>query len=322
MGWKWNIPGSAWYCQHLWEHFAFTQDMDYLRKTAYPMLKEVTQFWQQHLKKRLDGKLVAPNGWSPEHGPREDGVSHDQQIIWDLMTNTIEASKALDIDKEFRAQITEMRDNLLGPKIGKWGQLQEWVEDRDDPKDQHRHTSHLFAVYPGKQISVSKTPELAKAAAVSLEARGQSGDSRRSWTWPWRCAMWARLKRPQKSFEMIEGLLQYNTLQNLITTHKPLQLDGSFGITGAMCEMLLQSHTDELELLPAIPKEWPNGGVWGLKARGGFEVDIEWKNGKLTNAKIRSRSDKVCKVRYNDKVINVSVTKRTGATLKGGDFEF
>ncbi|MGD0093824.1 MAG: glycoside hydrolase N-terminal domain-containing protein [Planctomycetota bacterium] len=223
LGWKWNLPASAWYCQHVWEHYAFGGDQEYLRKTAYPLLKEVSQFWEDHLKALPDGTLVAPKGWSPEHGPEEDGVAHDQQIIWDLFSNTVAASDALGEDREYRDHLAKLRDRLLGPKIGRWGQLQEWVADRDDPKDQHRHTSHLFAVYPGKQISMTKTPDFAKAAKISLEARGESGDSRRSWTWPWRCAMWARFREGEKAHHMIEGLLKYNTLPNLLANHPPMQ---------------------------------------------------------------------------------------------------
>ena len=316
-GWQWNIPASAWYCQHIWEHYAFTGDKEYLKQTAYPILKEVCQFWEDHLKELPNGKLVAPNGWSPEHGPREDGVAHDQQIIWDLFTNYIQAADILGIDKSYRNKVANMLEKLDGPRIGKWGQLQEWIADRDDPKDQHRHTSHLFAVYPGRQISMSKTPEFAKAAAVSLKARGESGDSRRSWTWPWRCALWARLQQGDQSHRMIKGLLKYNMLPNFITTHPPLQLDGSFGITAGFCEMLLQSHADEIHLLPAIPKAWPDGSVKGLIARGGFEVDITWADGKLKNAAIRSLQGNNCVVRYGQKTTKLKTKKATTYKLDG-----
>lgn len=287
-GWKWNTPASAWYCQHVWEHYAFGRDKQYLRDTAYPILKEVAQFWEDHLKELPDGTLVAPNGWSPEHGPEEDGVSYDQQIVWDLFANYLEAAEVLDIDRPYRDRVADLRRRLLGPKIGKWGQLQEWVEDRDDPNDRHRHTSHLFAVYPGRQISVAQTPELAQAAEVSLKARGETGDSRRSWTWPWRCGIWARLQNGEMAHHMIEGLLTYNILPNLLGNHPPLQLDGSFGITAGICEMLVQSHAGEIHLLPALPKAWPNGSAQGLRARGGLEVEITWKDGRATSAKLKA----------------------------------
>jgi alpha-L-fucosidase 2 len=297
LGWEWNIPGSAWYCQHVWEHYAFGGDKRYLRETAYPILKEVVTFWEDHLKKLPDGTLVSPNGWSPEHGPREDGVAHDQQIVWDLFTNYIQAADALGVDKTYRDKVAAMREKLDGPRIGKWGQLQEWREDRDDPKDEHRHTSHLFAVYPGRQISVTQTPDLAKAAAVSLKARGETGDSRRSWTWPWRCALWARFRQGEDCHRMIRGLLQYNMQPNLLATHPPMQMDGSFGITAGMCEMLVQSQAGEIHLLPALPKAWPEGKVTGLRARGGFTVDVEWKNGQLTAATLRATQDAPCRIR-------------------------
>ncbi|MBS0027742.1 glycoside hydrolase family 95 protein [Chitinophaga sp. 22321] len=324
-GWEWNIPSSAWYAQHVFEHWAFTMDKAYLRTTAYPILKEVCEFWEDRLKKMPDGKLMVPNGWSPEHGPREDGVMHDQQLVWDLFQNYLDAAKALGIDETYQAKVADMQAHLAPNKIGKWGQLQEWQEDRDDPDDQHRHTSHLFAVYPGRQISMTLSPDLAKAAIISLRSRsgnyGKSentpftvastvGDSRRSWTWPWRCALWARLGEGEKAGIMVRGLLTYNTMPNLFTTHPPFQIDGNLGITGAVAEMLLQSHTGEIHLLPGIPAAWAaNGSFKGLKARGGYTVDCTWKNGKVVKYNITAAKQEKVWVRVNGERIQVEAKK-------------
>jgi alpha-L-fucosidase 2 len=335
-GWQWNIPGNAWYGRHIWDHFAFSMDQAYLKNQGYPMMKEISEFWEDHLKSlgkggegfasddkdaNLDelkdlpaGTLVAPHGWSPEHGPREDGVSHDQQLIWDLFSNTITASDYLRESKGFSSDLLKKRDLLAKPKIGKEGNLQEWMIDRQGAPN-HRHTSHLYAVYPGNQISMEKTPELAKAAKKALEDRGSTGDSRRSWTWPWRTALWARFKEGNRAHDMIAGLIHHNLLDNMLATHPPMQMDGTYGITGAMCEMLLQSHTGdftkqpEISLLPAPTEDWPSGKVKGLKARGNITVDFQWEDGKVTKYRLTAPTKTQVKLTVNGETKTVTTSQ-------------
>jgi alpha-L-fucosidase 2 len=302
----WNPPASAWYAQALWEHYAFTKDAKYLKDFAYPILKEICEFWDDHLKHRPDGTLVSPMGWSPEHGPTEDGVTYDQMIVYDLFTNYIESADALGLDKSYRDHIADLKDHLLKPKIGKWGQLQEWETDRDDPKDNHRHSSHLFGLHPGRQISTLKTPELAQAAKVSLLARG---DASTGWSMAWKINFWARLQDGDHAHTIIQNFItpvggngiDYNNgggiYANLLCAHPPFQIDGNFGYTAGVAEMLLQSQADEIQLLPALPKAWATGSVQGLMARGDFEImDMQWKNSKLVKLTIKSKVGGECKL--------------------------
>lgn len=313
MGWNWDKTANAWYCRHLWEHYAYSGDRIYLQKRAYPLLKETCQFWEDHLKALPDGRLVVPNGWSPEHGPTEDGVSYNQEIVWDLFNNYVQAADVLGVDKEYRGRIAAMRDALVVPKIGRWGQLQEWMEDRDDPNDHHRHTSHLYAVYPGQQINLVKTPELAAAAKRSLLARGDTGDVR-EWSFAWRTALFARLHDGENAHRQLIHLLSTEaTLPNLIGNHPPQQWDGNFGITAGIAEMLLQSHEGEIALLPALPSAWSTGSVTGLRARGGFTVDIHWAAGTLVSAGIHSSTGRECQVRFGSKL--AALTLRPGANV-------
>jgi alpha-L-fucosidase 2 len=314
MGWNWDKTANAWYCRHLWEHYAYSGDKVYLQKRAYPLLKETCGFWEDHLKTLPDGRLVVPNGWSPEHGPTEDGVSYNQEIVWDLFDNYIQAADALGVDTAYRNRIAGLRDVLVVPKIGRWGQLQEWMEDRDDPNDHHRHTSHLYAVYPGRQIDLIKTPELAAAARRSLLARGDTGDVR-EWSFAWRTALFARLHDGDNAHRQLIHLLSTDaTLPNLIGNHPPQQWDGNFGITAGITELLLQSHDGEIALLPALPSGWPVGSVTGLRARGGFLVDMHWSAGRLTSAVVHSHMGTECQVRCGSKVVPLAL--RLGASVR------
>jgi len=309
---KW-IPGdAAWIMQNIWDHYAFTLDKDYLESRAYPLLKELCEHWEDFLIEWPDGALVSPKSVSPEHGPEAEGNSYEQQLVHDLFTNYIEAANALGKDQEFRQKVESMRSRLLGPRIGKWGQLQEWAEDRDNPNDKHRHLSHLIAVHPGRQISPVTTPKLAEAARVSMNARG---DGATGWSKAWKINIWARLHDGNRAYKLLNEQVKGNYYANLFGFHPPFQIDGNFGYAAGLCEMLVQSHMGVVHLLPSLPDAWPSGKVGGLKARGGFVVDIEWKDGRLTKARIESLQGTPLKIKYGE-------TTKEMKTKKGSTYEF
>lgn len=329
----WPMAG-VWFSTHLWEHYLFTGDKKWLQSTAWPLMKGATQFMLHWLiKDSTTPYLVTNPSTSPENTIKLNGKEYqvalastmDMSLLRELFTAVIHTSKLLNTDAAFRAQVQQALDKLYPYHIGRYGQLQEWYGDWDDPKDKHRHLSHLFGLYPGSQITIQQTPELAAAAKQSLIHRG---DVSTGWSMAWKINWWARLHDGDHAYKILSDAFTYidptktretmgggGTYPNLFDAHPPFQIDGNFGATAGITEMLLQSHAGYLSLLPALPGAWPEGSIKGIKARGNFTVGIQWAAGKLVKATILSGAGGICRIKTTTpvKIVEVKANPAQGS---------
>ena len=312
MSWNYNPMAASWLATHLWDYYDYTRDEAFLRQTAYPLMKGCALFCEDFLWRKADGTLTAAPSTSPEHGPIDEGTTFTHAVIREILLDCISAAQVLRVDAD---EVTKWKDILtkLAPyKIGRYGQLMEWSRDIDDPNDQHRHVNHLFGLHPGHTISPLTTPALAEASKVVLEHRG---DGATGWSMGWKLNQWARLHDGNHSYILYGNLLKNGTADNLWDVHPPFQIDGNFGGTAGVTEMLLQSHAGCIDLLPSLPDAWATGSIKGLRARGNFGVDIAWNNAKLSKVVITSGSGGACHLRYGVETLNFDTKKGKTYTL-------
>ena len=330
---NWTM-GGAWLATHLWEHFLFTNDTAFLENTAYPILKQAAVFCQQFLVKDANGKWVTAPSTSPENvfinnkglkGAVLYGGTADLAMIRELFSNVVDAEAVLKNDDYFSSQLKKMNADLYPYQIGQKGNLQEWYYDWEDEDPKHRHISHLYGLYPGTSITMKKTPELANAVKRSLELRTNNGTG---WSIAWKINLWARLQNSERAYDALKTIMTYypadknevkmvggGTYPNLLDAHPPFQIDGNFGATSGIIEMLMQSHDGEIVLLPALPESWKSGSIKGIKARGGFTVGLEWKDGILRTATIVPSNNRTVDVIYKGRRWMTSLNKQLTITL-------
>ena len=312
MSWNFSPFAGPWLATHLWNYYDYTRDRKFLANEAYDIIKGSARFATDYLWRRKDGIFTAAPSTSPEHGPVDEGATFAHAVVREILTDAIEASKVLGRDAKERQEWENALKHIAPYKTGRYGQLMEWSRDIDDPKDEHRHVNHLFGLHPGHTISPVTTPDLAKASRVVLEHRG---DGATGWSMGWKLNQWARLHDGNHAYKLYGNLLKNGTLDNLWDTHAPFQIDGNFGGTAGVTEMLLQSHMGFLHLLPALPDAWKEGSVEGLRARGNFLVNLTWRGGKLVQATVVSQSGEPCKVHFNGKTLNFNTQRGKSYTI-------
>jgi alpha-L-fucosidase 2 len=316
--------GAAWCCQHLFTHYQYTEDKEYLAKHAYPIMKEAAQFFVDFMvPEPKTGYLVTSPSMSPENRYLTEegkkvavayGCAMDRSIVLELYRNCIASAEILGIDQTFRDTLQSQIEKIKPLQIGSDGRLMEWMEEFKEKDPGHRHISHLYALHPSNQISKARTPDLFDAAKKTIEHRLANGGGHTGWSRAWIINFWARLLEPQKAHENIIALQRKSTLPNLLDVHPPFQIDGNFGVVSGVTEMLMQSHDNEIFILPALPVEWSKGSINGLLARKGFEVDLEWENSILKSVTIKSKLGNNLQLRYGDIVVNK--TTQAGDVLK------